>query len=65
MSEKSNPLENPEKWLTLAESAKRMGVNTHTIWNMAKKGLIRKWVMGIRKCKYSLDDIETMIARNK
>jgi len=64
MAKTSNPVDHPEQWVTLADAAKRMGTGTHTVWNMARQGLIRKWLVGIRKSKYSLPDIEKLIARN-
>lgn len=64
MSVKSNPVDHPEQWISLADAAKRLGTGTHTVWNMSNRGLIRKWVVGIRKSKYSLPDVEALIARN-
>ena len=64
MSVKSNPVDHPEQWISLADAAKKLGIGTHTVWNMSKRGLIRKWVVGIRKSKYSLPDVEALINRN-
>lgn len=60
----SDPIKNPEKWLPIREAASQLGVHPHTIWQMSRKGLIRKWIFGAKKCKYSAEDVAKLKARN-
>lgn len=59
-----DPINAPDQWLGLSEAAKELGVHPHTVWLMAKKGLIKKWIFGSRKCKYSAKDVAKLKARN-